>query len=154
MKHILILLFVVHSLSLFAQNTNSETYDSTLARKLGADDYGMKMYTLVILKSGQNTGLNKAHRDSCFKIHMENIVKMKNDGKLFVAGPFGKNELNYRGIFILNVSTIEEARELVGDDAAVVEGYLEAEYLPWYGSAALGEYLPAAEKVTKKSIVR
>ena len=35
------------------------------------------------------------------------------EGKLAVAGPFGKNDKSYRGLYIFNVSTIGEAQKLV-----------------------------------------
>lgn len=39
---------------------------------------------------------------------------MVDQGKLIAAGPLGKNENNYRGIFILNnVKTFEEAKDII-----------------------------------------
>ncbi len=46
-----IVLFLAVSLLAAARDPSHE-YDSTLARQLGADDYGMKTYVLVILKIG------------------------------------------------------------------------------------------------------
>ena len=84
----------------YAQNSNPRL-DTALARKLGADDYGMKNYIFVALKSGNNKNATKAFTDSCFKGHLTNIGKLAEAKKLVVAGPFGKNEANYRGLFIL-----------------------------------------------------
>jgi hypothetical protein len=56
----------------------------------------------------------------------------------------------YRGIFILNVNNISEARQLLDADPTVKEHIFEVEYFNWYGSAALSEYLPAADKIWKK----
>jgi uncharacterized protein len=129
-----------------AQNVNPD-YDSTLAQKLGADDYGMKSYVFVILKTGSNTTTDKAFIDSCFAGHMANIGRLVNEGKLIVAGPIGKNDNAYRGIFILNVKTIKEAQELVQTDPAINSKLLDADLYNWYGSAALPEYLEAALKI-------
>lgn len=74
---------------------------------------------------------------------------LSKEKKLVVAGPFGKNDLTYRGLFILNVKTIEEARDLCNTDPTVAAGIFDVTLVPWYGSAALGEYLPASEKVSK-----
>ena len=74
---------------------------------------------------------------------------MVKEKKLVVAGPFGKNDLTYRGLFILNVKTIEEAKTICETDPAIKEGIFDVELIPWYGSAALGEYIKASEKVTK-----
>lgn len=129
---------------------NPLAYDSTLARKLGADEYGMKMYVFVILKTGENNSTDKKLRDSSFAGHMKNIRRLVEEKKLVVAGPFGKNTNNYRGLFILNVPTLDEAKKLLETDPAIREKYLAPELYPWYGSAALPEYLPASERITKK----
>ncbi len=150
MKYLLI------SIIFFVQYTTAQTvnpdYDSTLAKKVGADDYGMKSYVFVILKTGSNTTTDKAFIDSCFAGHMANIGRLVNEGKLIVAGPLGKNDNTYRGIFILNVTTIEEARELVQTDPAINSKLLDVDLYKWYGSAALPEYLEAALKVGKYKI--
>jgi uncharacterized protein len=143
---ILILLWVVSPC--FAQTTNAN-YDSTLAKKLGADEYGMKNYVLVILKTGPNKTTDKTFIDSCFGGHMSNMGKMVDMGKLVVAGPFGKNDDAMRGIFILNVTNFEDAHHLLENDPAIKEKLLEPVLYKWYGSAALPEYLPASDKVWK-----
>lgn len=149
-------LLLIVSFFIFAQLTSAQTinpdYDSTLAKKLGADDYGMKSYVFAILKTGSNTTSDKAFIDSCFSGHMANILRMVNEGKLIVAGPLGKNDNTYRGIFIFNVSTIDDARELVETDPAVNSKLLEADLYNWYGSAALPEYLETALKIGKYKI--
>jgi uncharacterized protein YciI len=126
-------------------------YDEVLAKKLGADNYGMKMYVLVILKSGSNTTETKAKTDSLFVGHMANMDKMVEMQKLVVAGPMGKNDKNYRGIFILNTKSIEEAKQLLESDPAIKAKLLEPELYNWYGSAALAEYLPFHDKIQKSS---
>ena len=134
---------------MLSQNTNPK-YDADLAEKLGADDYGMKQYVFVILKTGTNTSEDKVLKDSCFNGHFKNMKKMVADNKLVVAGPIGKNDKTYRGIFILNVSTLEEAKVLLQTDPAINAKFLEPELYEWYGSAALSEYLEASDKVWKK----
>lgn len=147
-KYIFVTLFLIICLNAFSQDINPG-YDSVLARKLGADEYGMKNYVLVILKTGPNIVEPGAKRDSLFKGHMANISRLAAEGKLLVAGPIGKNSLNYRGIFILNVRTTDEARVLLDTDPTVKEKIFETELFPWYGSAALGEYLEADSKIHK-----
>lgn len=125
-------------------------YDKALANKLDSDDYGMKSYFLVILKTGANTTTNKEFISACFKGHMENIHQLVEKGKLIVAGPLGKNDNNYRGIFIFNnVNSITEVQELLQTDLAIKNELLAYEIYNWYGSAALPEYLPYADKVWK-----
>jgi uncharacterized protein YciI len=140
------------SLFVFAQDKKVKApYDEALAKKLGADDYGMKMYIMVILKSGTNTTETKAKTDSLFAGHMANMGKMVEQNKLVIAGPMGKNDKNYRGIFILNAKSMDEAKQLLENDPAIKAKLLEPELYNWYGSAALSEYLPFHDKVQKKS---
>ena len=138
------------SVSVNAQSTNPK-YDKQLADSLGGDDYGMKSYVLVILKTGTATISDKAVTDSLFRGHMQNINRLADAGKLIVAGPLQKNEKTYRGIFILNVKTIDEAKELLVTDPAVKANLLDSELFTWYGSAALPMYLKFHEKVEKKT---
>jgi uncharacterized protein YciI len=126
-------------------------FDPELAQKLGADDFGMKRYILVILKTGSNQTTDKDFISECFRGHLDNINRLVEDDKLVVAGPLGKNDNSYRGIFILNVATIEEAQSLLQTDPAIKEGLLDAELYSWYGSAALPEYLPASDKIWKSN---
>jgi uncharacterized protein YciI len=147
-----ILFFVFLTVVLYKVNAQvvSNDYDSALARKLGADEYGMKKYILIILKSGTNTGVSSEVRDSIFRGHLANIGRLASLGKLVIAGPLGNNDKSYRGIFIFNVSTITEARELLMTDPAVKAKLLDAELYEWYGSAAISEYLKVHEKITKQ----
>jgi len=149
MKSFLICFVLFLHACIAAGQSNSMQYDSTLAKSLGADEYGMKSYVLVILKTGKNDIQDKIVRDSLFKGHMANIGRLADEGKLVVAGPISKNELNYRGIFILNVPTIEEARELLQTDPTIKENVFELELFKWYGSAALPEYLKTHKSIQK-----
>ena len=54
----------------------TQKYDVRLAKKLGADEYGMKSYVLVILKTGTNTTTDKQTLDSLFRGHMDNIQRL------------------------------------------------------------------------------
>ncbi len=137
--------------SSFAQQ-NNPLYDQKLADSLGADDYGMKAYVLVILKTGPVKIENKALTDSLFRGHLNNIGRLAKEGKLVVAGPLKQNEKTYRGIFILNVKTLDEAKILLQSDPAVKEKLLEAELFQWYGSAALPMYLKDHARIEKNKI--
>lgn len=150
-KTIVFTLLSFFSLVAVAQTDNPK-YDKDLADLLQGDDYGMKAYILVILKTGTNTINNKETIDSLFKGHIENIDRLASTGKLVVAGPLKKNDKSYRGIFILNVNTIEEANALLTTDPAIKEKLLDVELFQWYGSAALPEYLKAHEKIEKKKM--
>lgn len=113
-------------------------FDAELAKKLGADERGMKSYVLCILKTGpKDAEVKGRERQEVFAGHFANIGRLADEGKLVVAGPFGKNDKSYRGLYIFNVTTIEEAEKLVVLDPAVKAGVFVAELTPWYGTAAM-----------------
>ena len=151
MKYILALGMLITLFANAEVKNNNPNFDPELAAKLGADDYGMKSYVLVMLKSGSNTSNDEVTKNTAFRGHMDNIKKMVALDKLVVAGPMGTNDKSYRGIFILNVASIEEAEALLQSDPAIKAQYLDAELYKWYGSAALPEYLPASDKIWKVS---
>jgi uncharacterized protein len=148
-KTLITSLFLLAVTNANAQTENSK-YNKHLADSLGADDYGMKMYVLVILKQGKIEIKDKKTIDSLFYGHMQNIKHLAEKGKLVVAGPLKKNDLNYEGIFIFNVQTIEEAKILLETDPAIKAKALDTEIFQWYGSAALPLYLPYHNDVKKK----
>lgn len=149
-RNVVLLSMLIYCATLSAQS-GTLVYDSVLAKSLGADDYGMKNYVLVILTPGTNQIEKGAVRDSIFRGHRKNIGKLAETGKLIVAGPFGDNDKLYQGIFILNAKTVAEAKELLQTDPAINAKVLDAELYEWYGSAALGEYLKIQKSITKKN---
>jgi uncharacterized protein len=150
-KSILLLVFLLLSVLGFAQETETK-FDEKLAKSLNADEYGMKKYVFCLLKSGTNTTTSKEETQKLFEGHMTNINKLAKEGKLVVAGPFMKNDRNYRGIYIFNVETVQEAEALVATDPAIQAKLLEAELTPWYATAALQETVKIHEKIAKKKM--
>ncbi|TVZ51574.1 YciI family protein [Dokdonia sp. Hel_I_53] len=149
MKYFFTLLVIAtFAISSSAQKTNPN-YDAVLAEKVGADDYGMKTFVFVILKTGSNTSTDQELKNSSFAGHMSNINRLVEEKKMIVAGPMLENEKSYRGIFILDVPSIEDAKVLLETDPAIANKFLEPELFMWYGSAALSEYLEASDKVWK-----
>jgi uncharacterized protein YciI len=120
-KNLLLTFFLLTSISAFAQQEENKSE----APKL-------KQYYFVMLVKGP-------HRDeidslSLAKIqegHMANINKMAESGKLQIAGPFG-DDGNWRGIFIFDVATEGEVKELLKDDPAIQSGRLAYEIHPWW----------------------
>lgn len=126
-------------------------FDAKLAKRLGADQYGMKSYVLVLLRTGPNdANVTGSERDDLFKGHLANIRRLAAEGKLAVAGPFGKNDKSLRGLFILNAATIEEARKIVVSDPAIKAGIFITELIPWYGTAALLETSGIHQRIAKE----
>jgi uncharacterized protein len=103
---------------------------------------------LVLLKkgpawTGQETPATRAVQEA----HMANIRAMWEAKKLIIAGPLGDNG-EVRGVFLFQVSTLEEARALADSDPAVKAGRLVAEIHPWWvekrALPAAGSYCEAA----------
>ncbi len=142
------LLFIL--LGLFSAHAQTAAvYDSVLAKKLGGNANGMKNYIMVILTTGTADIKDKKITDSLFKGHMSNMGRLAKEGKLAVAGPFGKNDLGYRGIFIINSNSVDEAKTLVDTDPAVQAGVFSAVYLKWFGTAALLETTDIHNRIVK-----
>jgi len=136
-----------------AQNYMHESlnYDSTLAKKLDADEYGMKEYVMAFLMKGPNRSQDSVQRAEIQTAHLKNIMRLAKEGKLVIAGPFLDNH-EVRGIFIFNVKSLEEAKILTESDPAVRAGVLKLELHPWYGPAILPEVIKLNQKLEKKSI--
>lgn len=146
------MLLLFCSIILFSQNKKAETkkpkYNAELAKKLGADDYGMKKYVMAFLKAGPNRTQDSATAAKIQAGHMANIDRMANEGKLVLAGPFmDKGDL--KGIYIFNVETVEEAKALTETDPAIQAGRLIMELHAWYGSASLMQ-TPELHKTLQK----
>ncbi|HMP91390.1 MAG TPA: YciI family protein [Phnomibacter sp.] len=124
-------------------------YNAHLADSLKADNYGMRSYFLVLLKTGISTEQRKEVVDSLFRGHMQNMDTLVAKGKLIIAGPFLKNDQNLRGLFLLVADNETEARSLVSTDPAVKAQLLSADIIQWYGSAALPMYMPYHYQIMK-----
>jgi uncharacterized protein len=136
------------------QQTNAQqtsTYDSVLAKQLNADDYGMKTYTLVILKKGTAKITDKKILDSIFRGHMNNIQRLASENKLILAGPMSDNDKNYEGIFVFNTSDITEAKKWLSTDPAIQSKDIDAELYGWYGPAALQKVIEIHKSLQKKN---
>lgn len=129
----------------------ASTYDAELAKRVGADDYGMKAYVMVILKTGKVKRGDAKSMEPLQTGHLKMITRLFEEEKIVVAGPF-RNAGDLSGLFIFNVKTIDEAKELVKADPLISGGYLDAEFHIWYGSAALTDMKTMHKKVQKKSM--
>jgi uncharacterized protein YciI len=111
-------------------------FDSTAAKKYGADEYGMRKYVMAFLKKGPNRDQDSTLAVQLQAAHLKNIGRLAKEGKLALAGPFFGND-DLRGIYIFAVESIEEAEALTKTDPAIQAGRLVMELKEWYGSAAI-----------------
>jgi uncharacterized protein YciI len=103
----------------------------------------VKLYWLVVLKTGPQDKVitDSIERSTIFKGHFANMERLYNDGVLKAAGPFGKNEFTWRGLFILDCATKEEAEAHVKTDPSVAVGIFIFDIAPWY-SEPTGSFKP------------
>lgn len=132
-----------------ASTVNPE-YDPELAARLGADDHGMRRYVLVILETGPTRVADGPERDQMFAGHFANMKRLSAEGKLAVAGPLDGVD-GWRGLFVLAVEDIEEAKKIVATDPVIIHGEMVARYHGFYGSAALMLVAAEHERVMKQS---
>ena len=126
-------------------------YDEALAKRLGADERGMREYVMCFLKTGPLKVDDAAKRAELMKGHFGMINRLANEGKLIVAGPFS-NGGEFRGIYVFDVKTIEEAQKLTETDPSIKEGYFKVDLIKWYGSAALMEVNSIHKKIAKTNL--
>jgi len=128
-------------------------YDADRADALGADEYGMRSYVMVILNTGPMDAeiTDAEERAEIFKGHFANMTTLAEGKKLVLSGPFIEGE-GRRGLYIFNVPTIEEAEVLVQSDPAVAAGIFVPEFTKYYGSAALMEIQEIHKTLQKTKI--
>lgn len=136
-----------------SSDTTASVFDAKLAASLGADDYGMKSYVMVVLNTGPEDAriTDKEVRSNLFAGHFANMAKLAKAGKLVMAGPFMDGPPK-RGLFIFDVATIEEAEALVNTDPTVIAGVFEYEMTKLYASAALLKINEIHESIQKVGI--
>lgn len=103
----------------------------------------IKQFWLVILKTGPKDKIitDSVQRSKIFSGHFSNMERLYNEGILKVAGPFGKNDFTWRGLFILDCKTKEEAETFVQTDPTVAAGVFIVDIVPWY-SEPKGSFVP------------
>ena len=138
--------------SSLAETVQPASYDSLKAMKYGADELGMKKYVMAFLRRGPNQEMDSVTAVALQMAHMKNIGELAKQGKLILAGPFFGND-DLRGIYIFNVSSLDEALELTNTDPAVQAGRLAMDLKEWYGSAALMEVNDIHATLAKRSLV-
>lgn len=129
--------------------TANPNFNQQLAEQFKADDYGMKTYAFVVLKTGPGKTDDPEFVAKCFRGHMENIERLVAKGDLVVAGPFYKNDAQFRGLFVFDVATVAAAEALLQSDPAVAAQLLAYDIYLWYGSAALPAYLDFSDQIWK-----
>lgn len=103
----------------------------------------IKQFWMVILKTGPKDKeiTDSVKRTELFKGHFSNMERLHNEGVLKVAGPFGINDFTWRGLFIYDCATREDAEGYVKTDPTVQAGIFIYDIIPWYGEPS-GSFKP------------
>jgi len=135
------------------QPIETSAFNAELATELGADDYGMRSYVMVVLKTGPKDAeiTDAEERKRIFSGHFSNMKTLAEAKKLVLSGPFVEGG-EKRGLYIFNVPTIEEAEALVKTDPAVAAGIFVPEFTKYYGSAALMQIQEVHKSIQKTKI--
>ena len=136
MKKLLAILFI--SLFFVPLAFSQKSTDSTRANKPARN---ISQFWFVLLKTGPKTDFDSTERAKLFEGHMSNMGRLHREGVLKVAGPFGKNDFTWRGIFILDCKTKEEAEQIASTDPAIAAGLFAVDIVPWYGEPS-GSFKP------------
>ncbi len=99
----------------------------------------IERYWFILLKTGPKSDFDSSAKAKLFEGHMANINRLYYDGILKVAGPFGKNDFTWRGLFVFDCKTKEEAEEIAKSDPAIAAGLFAVDIVPWYG-APIGSF--------------
>lgn len=63
---------------------------------------------------------------------MANITRLYELGIIKLAGPYGKNDLTWRGLFVMDCKTREEAEKYLQTDPSIAAGIFITDIVPWY----------------------
>ena len=105
----------------------------------------IKQFWLVMIKTGPKDKeiTDSTERSKLFAGHFSNMTRLHKEGVLKIAGPFGKNDFTWRGLFIFDCKTKEEAENYVKTDPAITAGVFVVDIVPWFaepsGSLAPGK---------------
>lgn len=99
-------------------------------------------YVFVYLKTGPSSATNTpAQKQEIFKGHMANMNRLADERKLIIAGPYAKPaDPSWRGLFLFDTPSIDEARKFVATDPGVVAGEFVAECISLRATARLREF--------------
>ena len=98
-----------------------------------AAQYKMTTFYLCLLVTPANPAKAPADMAQLQLDHLANLKKIMESGKGVIAGPVD-GEGRLRGILVLRVDSVDEARAMVDTDPAVKAGQLAVDIHPWFAA--------------------
>ncbi len=102
--------------------------------------YHMKQYWFVLYTKGDGPTLDSVVAQQLQEEHLAHQDKQARRGLIVMAGPFDKNDMDWRGSLLYDCETREEVEGYLLQDPFVKAGRLKYEVVPWWG--AVGTRLP------------
>ena len=97
----------------------------------------MRTYIVGFLRKGPKwTPEKTAETKKLQEGHMANINRMAETGKLILAGPFS-DSTDLRGMFVFDLTDVEEAKAMAEQDPAVQAGRLVIDWHPWFSASGI-----------------
>lgn len=132
-RHALVLLALMTMGKIKAQRT----FDVTIADST----YHMKQYWFVLYSTGADTtALDSATSADLLKAHLEHQDMQGKRGLIVMGGPYGANEVDWRGLLLYDCDSREEVEGYLRQDPLVQRRRLAYTIAPWFG--AVGTKLP------------
>lgn len=132
MKNLILLLsFMVISVTALAQAPDSTAQPETFEFEWAGEMTTMQKYFIVFLKSGPDRSQNQEEAMKLQNEHLAYLGGLYEEGIINLNGPTG-GEGDIRGFSVYNVATIEQAREYAENDPMVKAGRLVVEVYPWW----------------------
>lgn len=94
----------------------------------GTPGEGRHVFVIAALMAGHpEAELGAEQVEAASRGHFANMKRLSEQGRLLLAGPSGVAGGDFRGLFVLDTASLEEAREWVASDPAVAAGLLQPE---------------------------
>ncbi len=100
-------------------------------------EWAMRNYVLAFLYRGPNRVTDPKAAEELQGAHLANIARLHKEGRIILAGPF-LDKTDLRGLFLFDVTSVEEAQALCDTDPAIQAGTLRVELHPWYSAKGIG----------------
>ncbi|MFO0830485.1 MAG: YciI family protein [Phycisphaerales bacterium] len=142
-KHVLVMMGLLLGLGPLAACVSSA------AGKRGRDEVP---YAFIYLKTGPDSASHTPEqKQEIFKGHMSNMQRLAKEKTLIIAGPFVKpRDSSWRGLFIFDGVSIEEARRIAATDPGVSSGEFVTDIRAAWGPPSLRDALKLEEELQSK----